>query len=160
SPDMSLVESVAGGQSALALYNLRELEFVYITALPSAKAVETALWKKRSDYQPRQAAGVTYYVREEGDRQAAFAAVDDYLVLSTRADLMGRAGVLMKAQPNPASDRAIESEPWFRDAATAGGAPGDLRLIADMPALIRTHQFRTYWIQDNVADLRQFRSVV
>lgn len=159
-PDMSLVESVAGSHSVLALYNLREIEFVYITALPTAKAIETALWKKRSDYQPRQSAGVTYYVREEGGRQVAFAATDDYLLLSTRVDLMGRALSLMKAQANPASERSIESEDWFSHATAAAGVPGDIRLVADLPALIRTHQFRTYWIQDNVADLRGYSSVV
>src|SRR5258708_27036387 len=97
-PDMSFVNAIAGTRSVLALYNVREFEFVYITRLPSAKGVETALWKKRADYQPREAAGVAYYVRSENGRQVAFATTDDYLLLATREDLMGRALQLMQAQ--------------------------------------------------------------
>ena len=36
-PDMSLVNSIAGGQSAIAIYDIGELEFLYVTRMPSAR---------------------------------------------------------------------------------------------------------------------------
>jgi hypothetical protein len=157
-PDMSVVESVAGSHSILALYNLREIEFVYITRLPTAKAVQSVLWQKRNDYQPRQSAGVTYYVRSQGDRQVAFAASGDYLLLSTREDLMGRALSLMNTRPATAS--SVTSDAWFNQAIAAAGQPGDLRLTVDLQTLARAPQFRSYWIQNNVSDLRPYRAAV
>ena len=44
-PDYALLGSVAGGNSALAIYNIGELEFLYVTRLASARALDTALWK-------------------------------------------------------------------------------------------------------------------
>ncbi len=157
-PDMSTVESVAGTHSILALYNLREIEFVYITRLPTAKAVESVLWQKRSDYQPRQSAGVTYYVRSQGERQVAFAATGDYLLLATREDLMGRALTLMNARPP--SIPSVTSDAWFNQAIAAAGQPGDLRLTLELQTLARTPQFRSYWIQNNVSDLRGYRCAI
>src|SRR5271157_4756453 len=37
-PDMALLDSVAGGQSVLALNDIGNLEFLYITRMPSAHA--------------------------------------------------------------------------------------------------------------------------
>ncbi len=158
-PDMSLVESVAGTHSILALYNLREIEFVYITRLPTAKAVESVLWQKRNDYQPRQSGGVTYYVRSQGDRQVAFAASGDYLVLATREDLMGRALALMNSA-QAAGVPAVTSDAWFQQAVAAAGPAGDLRLTLDLQTLARAPQFRSYWIQQNTPDLRAYRAAI
>src|ERR1700683_5557266 len=42
-PDSALVASLAGGQSALAIYDIGNLEFLYVTRIPTARATETAL---------------------------------------------------------------------------------------------------------------------
>ena len=96
-PDMSLVNSVAGGESALALYDIGNMEFLYVTRLGTAKAVESALWKMRADYQPRNAAGLPYFVRREpaSRRVVAFATTDEYLLLATREELISGALTLM-----------------------------------------------------------------
>jgi hypothetical protein len=117
------------------------------------------LWQKRNDYQPRQAAGVTYYVRSQGDRQVAFAASGDYLLLSTREDLMGRTLTLMNASAGAATP-AVTSDAWFNQAIAAAGQPGDLRLVTDLQTLARAPQFRSYWIQNNVSELRAYRAAV
>ena len=62
-PDMALVSDVAGAESALALYDIGKLEFLYVTRLPSAKAMENALWRTRGTYEPREAAGTPFHVR-------------------------------------------------------------------------------------------------
>jgi hypothetical protein len=53
SPDLPLVESIAGSESALGLYDIGSLQFLYITRLGSARAVENALWQSRANFEPR-----------------------------------------------------------------------------------------------------------
>jgi hypothetical protein len=152
--DMPLVESVAGGDSALAIYDIGKLEFLYITRLPSARAMETLLWRTRGNYETRKAAGTDYFVRmdPESRRVAAFATTSDYLLVATREDLMPEALKLIAG----AGGSAVASEEWFAAAARAAGARGDLRLVMNMPALVRSPHFRSYWVQRNVSEFRQY----
>ena len=159
-PDMSFVNAIAGTRSVLALYNVREFEFVYITRLPQAKAIESALWKKRADYQPRESAGVAYYVRSENGRQVAFAAIDDYLLLATREDLMGRALQLMKGQRGTGGTPPVSEAAWFVSASSVANKSGDLRMSIDMAAMQGVSQFKSYWVQENVAELAPYNVVV
>src|SRR5215475_7638705 len=64
-PDFAMLGSVAGTNSALAMYHIGNLEFLYATHLPSARAMDTALWKARGTYQTRRAGGVHYYIKED-----------------------------------------------------------------------------------------------
>ena len=103
--DYSLYNSVAGGNSAVAMYDIGKLEFLYITRLPSARALNTALWKSRGSYQTRRAGGVDYYLKEDpaSHRAAAFAYVGDLLLLGTRPDALAGALELI-ARVNRPSD--------------------------------------------------------
>jgi hypothetical protein len=165
-PNMSLVESIAGGESALALYDIGKLEFLYVTRMPSTRAVESTLWRARGNYEPREAAGARYYVHVDraSRRVVAFATTGDLLLLATREDLL--AGALALATGQKAL--AVKDEPWFADAVRAAGADGaappegqpDLRLVVDLTHVIRSPYFRSYWIERNVSDLRQYRAMV
>ena len=42
-PDMDFLSQVAGGHSAMALYDIGNLQFLYVTYLPSAKSIATPL---------------------------------------------------------------------------------------------------------------------
>ena len=154
--DYALLGSVAGGNSALAIYNIGDLEFLYVTRLASARAVDTALWKSRGTYQTRTAGGVTYYLKEDAvsRRTAAFAYTGGMLLLATKGDLIAGALELIAQTPRP----SIASESWFSDAVKAA-APGanQLRMVYNLERLIATPHFRSYWIQRNVSDLREFR---
>src|SRR5271166_4599232 len=55
-PDMDFLSQVAGEHSALALYDIGNLQFLYITYLPSARSMQTTLWQTRSKFEPRNAA--------------------------------------------------------------------------------------------------------
>ncbi len=157
-PDMATVEEVAGSESVLALYDIGKLEFLYLTRLPSARAVETALWKKRSDYQPRSVEGLPFYVRvdPESRRVVAFATQGDLLLVATREDLVAGALALSKGR----SEGAVKGERWFDQAVRAAGPRGELRLVANLEALGRSPYFRSYWIQRNVSELRPYRALV
>ncbi len=55
SPNMNFLSQVAGTRSALALYDIGNLEFLYVTYLPSAKSVQTTLWQTRAPNSSRAA---------------------------------------------------------------------------------------------------------
>jgi hypothetical protein len=158
-PDYALLGSVAGGDSALAIYHIGDLEFLYVTRLASARALNTALWKARGTYQTRAAGGVTYYLKEDpaSRRSAAFAYSGGMLLLATKGDLVAGALELMAKTARP----SIASEAWFSDAvkATQPGA-NQLRMVYNLERLIATPHFRSYWIQRNSPDLREFSSGV
>jgi hypothetical protein len=157
-PNMALVSDVAGADSALALYDVGKLEFLYVTRLPSAKAMENPLWRTRGTYEPRQAAGTPFYVRvdPESKRVVAFGVRDQYLVLATREDLLAGALTLIGGQ----TGTSVESEGWFAQSVKAAGAPGDLRLVANLETLVKEPHFRSYWVQENVTELKQYSSAV
>jgi hypothetical protein len=157
-PDMALVESIAGTESALALYDIGELRFLYITRLGSARALENMLWQSRANFEPRNAAGRDYYLRTDAQsgRQAAFAATDEYLLLATAEEPLAQALTLLVGQ----GGAAAASDEWYRDAVQASAGRGDLRLTLNMEALARSPHFRSYWVQRNVSELRQYRAAV
>lgn len=153
-PDMDLVNSVAGGESGFAIYDIGKLEFLYITQLASAKAIETALWKTRSSYDARNSAGQQYFVHSDpqSKRTAAFAANNGWLLLATREDLMAGALALLAGQKNP----SLSAENWFDGAVKASKQQGEIRIALNMPVLVRSPHFRSYWIQNNVGELKEY----
>ncbi|MBI3208597.1 MAG: hypothetical protein HYZ37_06820, partial [Candidatus Solibacter usitatus] len=153
-PNMNLLQSVAGGESALAIYDISKLEFLYLTRLPSARAMESVLWKAREKFTARNAAGSAYYVKTGGKsgRQASFAVVGGLLLLSTREQSLTAALALL----NGANVPAVRNESWFSEAVSSAGAAGELRMLFNMDALVRAPSFRSHWIQRNVSDLREF----
>jgi hypothetical protein len=163
-PDYALLKSVAGTNSALAIYNIGALQFLYVTRLPSARAMNTALWKLRGNYQTRKAGGVDFYVKEDAatNRVAAFAYSGDLLMLATREDLMAGALALMASSRTGTAPGAqppsLASEKWFADAVQAA-PPGsnDLRLVYSLGRLEQVPQFRSHWVQRGTS-LREFSS--
>jgi hypothetical protein len=158
-PDYAMLGSVAGGNSALAIYDIGNLEFIYVTRLASARALDTALWKGRTTYQTRSAAGVTYYLKQDAvsHRTAAFAYSEGTLLLATNSDLIAGALELMNRVQRP----SIVGEPWYATA-TQAAQPGavDLRMVYNLARLTVEPHFRSYWIQRNVAELRDFSAGV
>lgn len=157
-PDMDFLSQISGEHSVLALYDIGNLQFLYITYLPSAKSMQTTLWQTRAKFEPRNAGGVDFYLRRDpaSQREVAFAVSGDYLLLATREDLMAGALQLMSGKP----DRTVESEQWWAQSTAAAGKPGDLRLVMDLEKLVPNGYFRTYWVQQNITDLSQYSAAV
>jgi len=158
SPDMNLLSQVAGERSAFALYDIGNLQFLYITYLPSAKSMQTTLWQTRSKFEPRSAGGVDFYLRRDpqSQREVAFAVSGDYLLLSTREDLMAGALQLMAGK----QDRTVEGEQWWAQATASAGEAGDLRMVLHLEELVPNGYFRTYWVQQNITDLKQYSASI
>jgi len=157
-PDMALLDSVAGEQSALALYDIGNLEFLYITRMPSARAMQNVLWTNREKFAPRKAADIPYYVRTEPEksRLVAFATSGDYLLLATSEDLMAGALALLSGKSQP----ALQDENWFKSAVSPAGPAGDLRMVLNLPLLVKSPHFRSYWIQRNITALKAYSAEV
>jgi hypothetical protein len=157
-PDMNFLSQVAGTRSALALYDIGNLQFLYITYLPSAKSMQGTLWQTRAKFEPRNAGGVAFYVRRdpESQKEVAFAVAGDYLLLATRENLLAGALQLMSG----GKDRTIETEQWWSQSVAAAGSTGDLRMVLNLEKLVPSPYFRTYWVQQNITDLKQYSAAV
>jgi len=161
-PDLDLLSNVAGQQSALAIYDIGKLEFLYITRLSSDRFAGGALWKTRGTYQPRQSSGIDYYIKTDpaSKRVAAFAAAKDYVVLATREDVLAGALALIAGPSASGAGSALAGEQWFAKSVHEAKPAGELRMVMDLEKLTRSPHFRSYWIQQNITDLRQYAAAI
>ena len=182
-PDMSFLDEVAGNESVFAWYDIGKLEFLYITRMPSGGADKTRLMQMRSKFSTRQVGNQTFYVRSQSDssesgdnqeaspqgqsRTVAFATSGDWLLLATREDLMAGALTIIAANTtgqatnNPQTQNSLSKEPWFVDARTvATKDPGELRMTLNLDKIVPTPYFRSYWVQRNITEMKQYRSAV
>jgi hypothetical protein len=157
-PDMSFLTEVAGEQSALAVYDIGKLQLLYVTRLPSARAMQSGVWQQRGKFETREINGKQFYVRTDpqSQRVAAFAIADDYLILATREDLVAGALSLLANQKTT----VLSQQGWFLDVINAAKEPGELRLAVHLAEVAKTAQFRTYWLQQNITEMRQYESSV
>ena len=167
-PAATLLPQVAGRQSLFAWYNISNLEFLYITRMTAAQAAQTDLLKSRGQWQQRQSAGLTFYVRTSGNgadtpkRTVAFASTNGLFLLATREDLM--AGSLELIAHRGAGAGALASEPWFTAASgtlkPAAGQTPILHMVLDLERIVPMPQFRSYWVQQNITQFKQYRASV
>jgi hypothetical protein len=157
--DASLLEKVAGKESCLGLYDIGNLEFVYVTRLEQREIENTPLWQLRGKFEQRSEAGTAFFVHKDpqSTRTAAFAERDGWLILGTREDLV--AGVLDRLAG--AASHNLASEGWFIEAVKqASGERGDLRMVLNLERIVRTPYFRSYWVQRNITEMKQYASAV
>jgi hypothetical protein len=158
-PDAQFLQQVAGSQSLFAWYDIGNLEFLYITRMPSGEAAKTPLLQLRDKFEERKAGDASFFVRTEGDpaHTVAFAVHGDYLLLATREDLIANALQLMQ-QP---VDATLLHEHWYAEAAAAAKEqPGNLRMALNMTKIVPSPYFRSYWIQQNITELKQYSAAL
>jgi len=153
-PGLQSAVEIAGTDSALALYQIRDVEFLYISRIAEADLVKTELWTVRDKFEQRQAGGVSFYMRTDpaSKRTVAFAFTKSYLLLATRDDLVAQALQLLAGASSP----SIASDRWYRDAVSAAPHPAELRLVMNLESLVRSVYFRSYWIQRNASMVRRY----
>lgn len=154
-PNAVLLENIAGGESAVAVYDIGKLELLYATRLPTARLADNLLMQARTKFQTRNAAGQNYYVKSTSDGTIAFAvAPGDLLIAGTREDLVAGALQLIAAS----NRSSLRTERWYADAVAKAqnSASPDLRLVVNLERTVRTPHFRSYWIQQNITDLKQY----
>jgi hypothetical protein len=156
--DTILLRQVAGTQSALAIFDIGKLQFLYITRLASASAMQSTLWQMRGKFETRNAAGVTFFIRHdpESDREVAFAISGDYLLLATREDLLAWALQQMAGS----GEHSLESETWWSQSVAAAHEVGDLRMVLNLAKIVPSPYFRSYWVQQNITDMGQYSASI
>lgn len=157
-PDANFLKQMAGRQSALAIYDIGKLQFLYITQLSAGGSAQSGLWQTRAKFETRNAGGVTFYSRRdpESGTEVAFAVNGDHLLLATREDLMAGALQLMAGS----KDRTVEAEQWWSQSVAAAGPAGDLRMVLNLEKIVPSPYFRSYWIQKNITDVKQYSGAV
>jgi hypothetical protein len=151
--DSPLVASIAGRESVLALYDIGDLAFLYITRLPASRAMQTLLWQSRMKYETRTAGGVQFYVRKgAGNREVAFASAGDWLFVATREEYVADALRLLAREDRP----AVRQEAWYAQSTAAAGSPGELRLVMNLEEIVADPHFRSYWIQRNTSEVKLY----
>ncbi|MBI2683240.1 MAG: hypothetical protein HYX26_08520 [Acidobacteriales bacterium] len=157
-PDMQLLEQLAGNQSALSLYDIGKLEFVYVSRIPMGSAMRSTLWQTRGQYQTRTVAGKNFFLRvdAESKRVAAFAVLDDWVVIGTREDLVAGAIALLSGE----KQRTLEEESWYADAVASAKGPGELRMVLELRKITVDPRFRTLWLPQNITELHGYRCAI
>jgi len=149
--DENRMAELAGGASAVSMYDIGKIEMVFATEVPRARAVASALFKQIPQFQERSADGTSYYVRDvttDGGRlnqQFCFAYVEGKLIVTTTEGLMIRA---------IGNAKASGSESLLSDilplAEQAGGfVAHDITMWLDQARLNRNRYFDNYWIHHN-----------
>ena len=151
-PNSAVLESIAGKESGLALYDIGNLEFLYVTHLSSARAMQTVLGQARGAYQTRHAGQYDFYVRTGGGRTVAFAMAEDHLLLGTREELVASALRLLSGEKLA----TIQSEGWYTETTGTARTPGDLRLVMNLEPIVQSPHFRSYWIQRNSSEVKNY----
>jgi len=153
-PGLKSVMEIAGTDSALALYEIREAEFLYITRIGDAELAKAQLWAVRDKFERREAGGVSFYLRTDpaSKRTVAFVFAKGYLLLATRDDLMAQALELLGGGSKP----SIASDRWYSESTAAAGGRGKLRMALNVESLVKSVYFRSYWIQRNASMVRRY----
>ena len=157
-PDANFLKQVAGRQSALAIYDISKLQFLYITQLSAVGSAQSALWQTRAKFETRNAGGITFFFRRdtESEREVAFAVNGEHLLLATREDLMAGALQLMAGS----KDRTVEAEQYWSQSVAAAGPAGDLRMVLNLEKIVPSPYFRSYWVQRNITEMKQYSGAV
>jgi len=166
------LRQVAGKESIFAWYDISRLEFVYISHLPAGQTAKVDLLQQRGKFSRRESGGDSFYVKTSASsgaddagpsspRTVAFATRGDWLILGTREDLVANTLLLMQQQDSNTSQSSAATEGWYSAAEAAGPAKhGDLHMLLDLQRITATPAFRSYWVQRNVSDTRQYRAAV
>jgi hypothetical protein len=149
--DEKRLAELAGRASAVSIYDIGKLEMVFVTEIPRARAVATALFKQAPQFQERSADGTSYYVRDvatDGGRlnqQFCFAYVEGKLIVTTTEGLMIRTVANAKAT----GADSLSSDVVALAEQAAGFTAHDLTMWLDQTRLNRNRYFENYWIHHN-----------
>lgn len=152
--DEARLAELAGGASAVALYDIGNVELVFVTEVGREKAIATALFKNTPQFQERSANGAPYYVRDvttDGGRlnqQFCFAYDNGKLIVTTTEGLMIRA--LANSKANNAD--AVLADVLDLAGKARGFAARDVTMWLDQAKLNQSRHFKSYWIYGNVGE--------
>lgn len=148
------LRGLAGGESALALYDIGELSMTLITRIGEEKVQASALWPLRDSFDTRKTGendDEFYYVKEDpyGRASLAFAFVDDLLIISTDVLRFETTLALINGQGSSLAQASL-----FGMARILWPKNASLRLYLDQKAINQTPHFRSYWLFGNQQEFK------
>lgn len=153
---------LAGGESAIAVYDLGRLEMVVASEMAQPKAYATTLFANAKNFDERTTpSGTAYFIREFGAdggrtlQRVGFAYAGGKLILASSESLLQR--TLENAGAKQDSDR-LSDETAVTIAKSHGFVPHDVTLWLNQSKLNANHYFKSYWIHDNVAELSKYQT--
>ncbi|HKV40208.1 MAG TPA: hypothetical protein VJX67_13425 [Blastocatellia bacterium] len=157
SMDEGRLKELAGGASAIAIYDIGKLEIVFVTEMPRTAAVATTLFKGVPRFEERSAGGATYYshdVSTDGGRlnqQFCFAYSQGRLIVTTTEGLMIRA----LGNSNATGADSLLADVMATSGQAKGFAAHDLTMWLDQTQLNKSRHFNSYWIYHNSSEQQE-----
>lgn len=155
--------SAVGGQSALALYNIGDLEFVFTTELPQPQLASSILAQKGDKLQTRKYAGATYYLKTMKSEQGSESRVFAIALVGSRAIVATNESLMQRALKNSADAKSQDGlvDTVLETAKQAENfADHDVTLWLDQGNLNKDRYFRNYWIHNNLKELTPVSKVL
>ncbi|MCC6745697.1 MAG: hypothetical protein IT175_17685 [Acidobacteria bacterium] len=155
----TLLAELAGGSSAVAVYDPGKLEVLLVTEVSSQKAMASRLFAQSSSFEQRQTAkGQPYYSREvvsDGGslvQRIAFGYAADKLWVGTNESLVA------EAIDGPSGGGLGTAVAETVRAASDLNTAHDVVIWADMQRAVRSRYFSLYWIHRNSRELEELQS--
>ncbi|MGH9826575.1 MAG: hypothetical protein ACREDR_25380, partial [Blastocatellia bacterium] len=151
--DEDRLAELAGGTSAVSIYDIGKLELVFVTEVPRTKAVATTLFKSIPNFEERSASGSAYYVHDvatDGGRlnqEFCFSYAGGKLIVTTTEALMTRALAAVSANGGD----SLLADVLATGQQAKGLSTHDVTLWVDQAKLNKNRHFINYWLYQNTA---------
>jgi hypothetical protein len=159
--DLATIGSSTDGAAAVAIYDIGQLDLLFIAPINEEKALLTQFFNSKDQFEEAEAADGTPYYRQnvEADRGRqkqvlAFAAVNGRFLLGTNEKLFLRA--LANIAKHATKD-SIADDPNFK-ALSQKVTPHFATVWVDQSRLNADYYFKKYWLMQNVAELKNIRA--
>jgi hypothetical protein len=152
--DESRLADLAGGVTALSVYDIGKMELVFVSQMPRERALATVLLKQARQFQERPAGNAVYYVRDvstDGGRlnqQFCFSYAGDKLIVATTEGLMIRA----LANAGGSGSDSMKDDVMTMARRASGFNAHDVTVWMDQKRLNQNRYFNSYWIHHNAGD--------
>ena len=151
--DDTQLAALAGGHSAVAIYDPGKLEIVLATEVTRDRALGSALFANSSSFEQRQTAkGAPFFAREvaagegEGAQRIAFGIAGDVLWIGTSETLVAEA-------IDGAADGGLGAAVTETARAAGDVTMHDMAVWFDLERSVRNKYFELYWIHRNAKEL-------
>jgi hypothetical protein len=159
--DMTAIGSSTEGPAAVAIYDIGQLDLLFVAPISDQKAALTQFFTSKDRFEQTETPDGTPYYRQtvEADRGRqkqviAFATVNGRFLLGTNEKLFIRAIANINGR---AKKDSIADDPTFRTLSRKMN-PHFATVWVDQTQLNADYYFKHYWLMQNVAELKHIRA--
>lgn len=159
--DLSTIGSSTDGAAAVAIYDIGQLDLLFVAPISDEKVALTQFFKSKDQFEEMETPdGAPYYshtVEADRGRQKqvlAFATVNGRFLLGTNEKLFLRALANINKR---ARNDSIADDPIFKTLSRKV-TPHFATIWVDQSKLNADYYFKHYWLMQNVAELKSIRA--